>query len=60
MDKSNKIDQLFEEDLKVINMGLDNFGTNLEEQGYQVVQVDWSPPAGGDEEMADLLDLLDD
>jgi len=31
---------------------------NLEGQGAEVVQVDWIPPAGGDEEMLALLDQL--
>jgi hypothetical protein len=33
-------------------------GANLEQQGVEVVQVDWTPPAGGDLEMVDLLDEL--
>jgi hypothetical protein len=42
----------------VINVGVDDFGAALEEQGVQVVYVDWTPPAGGDQEMVDLLDQL--
>ncbi len=42
----------------VINLGLKQFGVSLEEQGIEVVQVDWAPPAGGDREMMDLLDDL--
>ena len=30
----------------------------LEEQKVEVVQVDWTPPAGGDQELIDLLDKL--
>jgi len=41
-----------------INIGLSKFAQSLEEQGVEVVQVDWSPPAGGDREMMDLLDDL--
>jgi hypothetical protein len=41
-----------------INLGLKLFGTSLEQQGVDVVEVDWSPPAGGDQEMMDLLDDL--
>jgi hypothetical protein len=41
-----------------INLGLKQFGVSLEQQQVQVVQVDWSPPAGGDQEMMDLLDEL--
>ena len=42
----------------VINLGLKNFAENLAEQDVEVVQVDWTPPAGGDQEMIDLLDKL--
>jgi len=41
-----------------INIGLRQFAISLEVQGVEVVQVDWVPPAGGDQEMAELLDSL--
>ena len=41
-----------------INLGLKQFGESLEQQGVEVVQVDWTPPAGGEQEMIDLLDEL--
>jgi len=41
-----------------INLGLKSFGASLEQQGVEVVQVEWAPPAGGDREMMDLLDDL--
>ncbi len=41
-----------------VNIGLKSFGASLEQQGVEVVQVDWTPPAGGDQEMMDLLDEL--
>ena len=49
---------LLTESLVVINIGLRGFARSLEEQGVEVVQVDWSPPAGGDKEMMELLDNL--
>ena len=42
----------------VINLGLKKFAENLEEQAVEVVQVDWTPPAGGDKELIELLDRL--
>jgi FdrA protein len=42
----------------VVNIGLKSFGISLEQQGVEVVQVDWMPPAGGDQKMMDLLDEL--
>lgn len=50
--------KLLNEPLVVINLGLNKFTENLEKQGVDVVQVDWTPPAGGDQEMIDLLDSL--
>lgn len=41
-----------------INLGLSQFASSLEDQGVEVVNVSWTPPAGGDEEMMDLLNKL--
>ena len=49
---------LLTEPLVAINIGLDAFATNLETQGVDVVRVTWKPPAGGDQQMIDLLDQL--
>ena len=51
-------DELLQEPIVVINVGLPGFAKSLEEQQTDVVQVDWVPPAGGDKEMIDLLDML--
>jgi hypothetical protein len=50
--------ELFQDTLVAINVGIQDFGNALEQQGIQVVYIDWSPPAGGDQEMIDLLDEL--
>lgn len=54
----DKIDKLLAEPLVVVNVGLSKFAKSLEEQGVDVIQVDWVPPAGGDKEIMDLLDEL--
>jgi hypothetical protein len=41
-----------------INVGVRSFGLELARAGYDVIQLDWSPPAGGDTRMAELLDDL--
>ena len=41
-----------------VNVGVRAFGDSLRESGYEVVDVDWSPPAGGNEKLAALLDDL--
>jgi FdrA protein len=53
-----KPDDILDHPVVVINLGLKGFAESLEEQGVEVVQVDWIPPAGGDAEMLDLLDEL--
>lgn len=50
--------ELFSRSLVAINVGIRDFGEALEQQGVQVVYVEWAPPAGGDQEMIDLLDQL--
>tara|TARA_A100001037_G_scaffold289424_1_gene301132 strand:+ start:2264 stop:2443 length:180 start_codon:yes stop_codon:yes gene_type:complete len=49
---------LLEENLRVINIGLERFSWELDQQGVEVVDVDWSPPAGGNPKIADLLSKL--
>ncbi len=53
-----EIKKLLEQPLKVINIGLESFATDLERRDVEVVQVDWAPPAGGDPALADLLPKL--
>ena len=50
--------QLFQGTVVAINVGIPDFGHALEGQEVQVIYVDWAPPAGGDQEMMDLLDEL--
>ncbi|MFQ6075131.1 MAG: fdrA domain protein [Candidatus Bathyarchaeia archaeon] len=45
-------------ELKVINLGVKIFYSSLKEQGVKVVHVDWRPPAGGDLEIARLLEKI--
>jgi len=41
-----------------INIGLYEFAESLQDQGVETIHVNWSPPAGGDPELLDLLDQL--
>lgn len=52
------VKKLLEQPLKVINIGLEGFATDLDRHGVEVVHVDWTPPAGGDPELAELLSKL--
>jgi hypothetical protein len=56
--QSEKIKQLLNEPIVAINIGVKSFAENLEKQNVEVVHVNWRPPAGGDQQMMDILDSL--
>ena len=43
---------------RVINIGLTSFADDLKKQDAEIVNVDWSPPARGNIELANLLAKL--
>ena len=53
-------ESLFNEPLRVINIGLEGFAEDLAAAGVTVVHLDWRPPAGGDPKMTALLASLED
>ena len=46
------------EPLAAINVGLESFTESLMAQGAPVIQVDWQPPAGGDEKLMAILERM--
>jgi FdrA protein len=44
--------------LAAINVGLESFAENLKAQGTPVIQVDWRPPAGGNERLMGILERM--
>ena len=42
-------------DLAAINVGLESFYDSLRDQGASAIQVDWRPPAGGNEQLMAIL-----
>ena len=52
------LEELLQNGPVIINLGVLEFAESLQDQGVEVVHVDWFPPAGGDTEMAELLDKL--
>jgi hypothetical protein len=54
-----KINHLFQEELVAINMGLDAFADALRKEKAKVLQMNWKPPAGGDERLISFLDRLE-
>lgn len=53
------ISELFREKLAVVNIGVPLFFNDLEKQGHEAVQVDWTPPAGGDPRLIAALKRLE-
>ena len=58
MEQETAIDQLLATPVAAINLGVEDFAENLEAQGAQVIHVNWSPPAGGDQEIIAILDKI--
>ena len=54
----SKTEKLLNTELKVINIGAKTFYDSLLEQEVKVIHVDWHPPAGGDLDLAKLLEKL--
>ena len=50
--------RLFASPLSVINIGLSGFAGELASAGVPVTHVDWTPPAGGDAELAVLIERI--
>jgi FdrA protein len=48
----------FRETLSAINVGLETFHDSLAAQGADVIHVEWRPPAGGNEQLMSLLELM--
>jgi FdrA protein len=53
-----KISELFSNELKVVNLGLDSFAENLRKEKVEVLSTDWKPPAGGNRRLIALLEKL--
>lgn len=50
-----KINELFKQDLKVINIGLTIFKDDLRSLNVPVIHVDFRPPAGGNAKLLSIL-----
>jgi hypothetical protein len=56
--KNEEPTELLSSSLKIVNIGLESFSQDLQKQGVSVIHVDWSPPAGGNVKLANLLSKL--
>ena len=57
-DPDNSPEPLLEGPPRVINIGLSSFADDLKKQDVQMVILNWSPPARGNVELANLIAKL--
>lgn len=48
----------FSSPFAAINVGIESFSDSLKSQGARVLQVEWKPPAGGNEKLMAILEKL--
>jgi FdrA protein len=48
----------FKEPLAAINVGVESFYDSLKSQGAEAVQVDWRPPASGNDDLMSILEKM--
>ena len=58
MKENQKTPHLLDTPLSVINVGLESFSEDLKSQNVATLHIDWSPPAGGDPVLGNLLSKL--
>jgi FdrA protein len=49
---------MLQQPLVAINAGLESFAESLKAQETPVIQVDWRPPAGGNERLMAILERM--
>jgi hypothetical protein len=54
----SKVNSLFESKLNVLNVGLEQFYTTLQQQNVESGHVEWKPRAQGDPELVKIVDAL--
>ncbi len=54
----NRVNVLFTKKIQIVNFGIKSFYDDNKKQGIPSVHVDWKPVAGGNKELASLLDDL--
>ena len=57
-DPDNSPESLLKAPPRVINIGLSSFADDLKKQDVEMVNLNWSPPARGNVELANLIAKL--
>lgn len=56
----NGINALFLKELVCVNVGVEIFADAIEQQKSKCIQVNWKPTAGGDLELIQILNWIED
>lgn len=54
-----KITELFHSDVNAVTVGIEFISEDIKKQGAKATQLEWSPPARGNDHLIELLDKLD-
>ena len=54
----DETDIVLETPAALINVGLEVFSESLLAQGVRTIQVEWRPPAGGNERLMNILEKM--
>ena len=49
---------MLQQPMAAVNVGLESFAESLVAQGAEAIQVDWRPPAGGNERLMAILERM--
>jgi hypothetical protein len=55
-----KVNELFKRKLVILNVGLRSFMDSLDITGFDVIDIDWKPPAEGDIEVLEMLEKFEE
>lgn len=55
----SKLNELFNQNLSVLNIGLETFKETMNQQGVDAIHMQWRPPANGNPMLASILADLD-
>lgn len=55
----SKINELFQTNLQAVTVGIDFINEDIQKQGVKATQLEWTPPARGDEQLLSLLEKLE-
>lgn len=55
----SKIAELFQKEIRAVTVGIEFISEDIQKQGAEAVQLDWQPPARGDQRLLELLEKLE-